>query len=297
MKLSDVQRGIILDRIESLFESTKASLLGRMFKGSKIYFEVVRRTDPLHTIEGIYTYTMKMLYGPEAKPKKKNIQNLAEVTGNYIDAQQLKVKNHILADVARAKTPSEAIRSIRNHFDKAGEYLDLLVANEAHTAQAYASREGISKLSADVGDESPTVVCLGVVDHKICKYCKSMYHDSANLRLPKPYKLSQLTEGYFKPKEWDGKTPHMPGLHPRCRHVLSYVPKNFGFDSSGTIVFNGMGYDYYKDYWGMKKTEEQPTEGLSKANFMSYDEYLEINIEHEKEHVHSAKCAEGCSHP
>ncbi len=290
MKLTDAQRRLIIDRIESLFESTKASLLGKYFKGPKIHFEVVRRTDPLHTIEGLYTYTMKLLYGPDAKPRKENIKNLTEITGDYLDAQQLRVKNHILADVAKAKSPSEAIRSIRGHFEKAGAYVDLLVANEAHIVQAYASREGIQKLASDIKVKDPVVVFLGVCDHKICKYCKAMYHDSANLRMPKPYLLSQVREGYFKPKEWDGKTPHQSPLHPYCRHVMSFVPPNFGYDKTGTIVFKSIGYDYYSDYWGMKKSEELPSTAPAEPNFVSYDEYLEMNIEHEKEHVHGPGC-------
>lgn len=290
MKLSDAQRRLILDRVESLFDTTKAGLLGKFFKGPKMYFDVVRRTDPLHTIEGIYTFTLKMLYGPEAKPKQSNIKNLAEITSNYIDAQEMKVKNHIIADVQKAKTPSEAIRLVRGHFEKAGEYLDLLVANEAHITQAYASREGITKLASDIGVDDPTVVFLGVTDHKICKYCKSMYHDRANLKMPKPYKLSQVREGYFKPKEWDGKTPHQVPLHPRCRHVMSFVPPNFGFNSAGVIVFKEIGYDFHKDYWSMKKAEELPPDVPPMADFISYDEYLEINLEHEKEHKHGPDC-------
>lgn len=292
MKITDAQRRLIIDRIESLFEKTKAGLLGKLFKGPKLYFEVAKRTDPLHTIEGIYTYTMKLLYGPDAKPNQSTIKNLSEITADYMDSQQLKVKNHILADVAKAKTPSEAIRSIRGHFEKAGKYVELLVANEAHIVTAYASREGITRLASDIKVKDPTVVFLGVCDQKICKYCKSMYHDKANIRMPKPYKLSQVREGYFKPKEWDGKTPHQSPLHPNCRHVMSFVPPNFGYDKSGTIVFKALGYDYYSDYWGMNKSEEPDTLVKPEPSFMSYDEYLEMNIAHEAEHVHGP----GCNH-
>lgn len=289
MKLTDAQRNLIIDRVESLFEGTKARLLGTMFKGPKLYFEVVRRADPLHTIEGLYNFTLKTMYGANAQPNQKNIEHLAEITGNYMDSQQLKIKNHILADVAKAKTPSEAIRSIRGHFEKAGKYVDLLVSNETRIVQTYASREGISKLSADIGVKDPTVVFLGVCDHKICKYCKSMYHDSASIRKPKPYKLSQVQEGYFKPKEWDGKTPHQSPLHPRCRHVMSFVPPNFGFNDAGVIEFRDFGYDYHKDYWKLKKAEELPPEVAPMSNFVSYDEYLDMNIIHEAEHLHAAQ--------
>jgi hypothetical protein len=293
MKLSDAQRDLILDRIEALFEGTKARLLGKLFRGPSLQFEVVRRTDPLHTIEGIYEYTLNMLYGAGAKPDKKILENLAEVTGNYIDAQQLKVKNHVLADVAKAKSPSEAIRTIRESFNKAGDYVDMLVANETRIVQAYASREGISQVAADLGVEDPTVVFLGITDTRICKYCKAMYHDSANLQKPKPYKLSQLQEGYFKPKDWDWKTPHQAPLHPRCRHLMVFVSPNFGYDESGMSHFVDFGYDYYKDYWKLKKSEELPPDKTPMADFLSYDEYLAFNIEHEKEHVHGPDCNHG----
>jgi hypothetical protein len=293
MKLTDAQRNIILDRIESLFEGTKARLLGRLFEGPRIYFEIVRRADPLDTIEGIYNFTLKTLYGANAKPNNKTIENLGEVTSNYMDAQQLKVKNHVLADVAKAKTPSEAMRAVRGHFEKAGQYVDLLVANETRIVQSYASREGISKLSADLGVKDPTVVFLGVCDHKICKYCKSMYHDSASIRKPKPYKLSQVQEGYFRAKDWDGKTPHQVPLHPRCRHVMVFVPPNMGYDASGMIQFVEFGYDYHKDYWKMKKAEELPPDNPPMGDFFSYDEYLTFSLEHEAEHEHADSCDHG----
>ena len=169
----------------------------------------------------------------------------------------------------------------------------MLVANETRIVQAYASREGITQVASDINDTDPTVVFSGICDTRICKYCKAMYHDSANLNKPKPYRLSQLREGYFKPKEWDGKTPHQAPLHPRCRHTMSYCPKNMGFDADGTIHFVDFGYDYYKDYWKLKKGEEPDARSTPMPDFLSYDDYLAFNIEHEKEHVHGPDCNHG----
>jgi hypothetical protein len=284
MKLSSDQRKAITDRIEDLFEKTKARLLGRYFKGPKIYFQVAAETDPLHTLEGIYTYTLNMLYGTGIKPKKKNVRNLAEITSNYIDAQSMKVTNHVLADVAKAKNPTQAIKAISGHLDKAGQYVDLLVANETKIAQAYASREGITKLSSDIGVDDPTVVFLGIIGSPTrCKYCRKMYSDAKNEHIPIPYKLSEVNEGYFKGKLWDGKTPHQAPLHPSCREVMAFVPPNFGYTASGTIEFKYFGYDYHKDYWEVNKTEKaiNPTDSNIR---LTYEEYLEAAIEHKKEH-------------
>lgn len=278
MKLTEEQKEAILSQVDALFESTKANLLGRFFRGSRFFFQIANKADPFGTIEGIYFYTLNMLYGAGTQPNKKIVENLCEITGNYLDSQKLKTKNHILADIQNARNQTEAMAAVNNHMEKAGKYIDMLVANETRIAQAYASREGISKLASDIGVEDPTVVFLGVTDHKICKYCKSMYHDVNNIRLPKPYKLSQIREGYFKPKEWDGKTPHQAPVHPRCRHSMSFVPPNFGFTPNGTIEFKSIGYDYYKDYWGLRKSEEP--ESYPKADFSDYEGYLEENLHH-----------------
>lgn len=279
MKLSNAQREAILKQIESLFEGTKANLLGRYFKGPRIFFQIASEADPMHTIEGIYHYTLNMLYGAGVRPQDpKIVENLAEITGNYFDSQKLKVQNHILADILNAKTQKEANAAITNHMERAEQYVDMLVSNETRITQAYASREGITKLASDIGVQDPTVVFLGVTDHKICKYCKSMYHDVNNIRVPKPYKLSQIREGYFKPKEWDGKTPNQAPLHPRCRHSMSFVPPNFGFTAAGVIEFKEIGYDYYKEYWSINKSEEPQSNPM--ADFTDYEGYLDYNLDH-----------------
>lgn len=278
MDLTSAQRKIIFDQVEKIFETAKANLLGKHFQGPRIFFQVAKKADPLHTIEGIYHYTLNMLYGAGATPDPKVVENLAEITGNYFDSQKLKIKNHILADILKAKNVTEAVSAVKTHFDKAEKYVDMLVANETRITQAYASREGISMVASDIGVEDPTVVFLGVTDNKICKYCKSMYHDANNIRMPKPYKLSQIREGYFKPKEHDGKTPHQAPLHPRCRHSMSFVPPNFGFTASGVIEFKEFGYDYYKEYWKLNKAEE-PSD-IPMADFSDFEGYLDFNLDH-----------------
>jgi hypothetical protein len=278
MRLNPFQRNFILKHIEMLFESAKASLLGRYFQGPRIFFQIAQKADPFYTIEGIYKYTLNMLYGAGATPDPETVENLAEITNNYFDAQKLKIKNHIIADILNAKTKKDALDSVKDHFDKAEKYVSMLVANETRITQAYASREGISLLASDIGVKDPTVVFLGVTDHKICKFCKAMYHDANNIRLPKPYKLSQVKEGYFRPKEWDYKTPNQAPLHPNCRHSLSFVPPNFGFTANGIIEFKEFGYDYYKEYWALNKTEQLKSAPL--PNFSDYEDYLTLNLNH-----------------
>lgn len=284
MDLSSEQREEILSAIDNLFEKAKANLLGRFFQGSRIFFQVARKADPLHTIEGIYHYTLNSLYGAGATSENpKIIENLAEITGNYFDSHKLKVKNHIIADLLKSKNHTEAIGSLKQHFSKAEKYIDMLVANETRIAVAYANREGISRIASDLGVEDPTVIFVGITDNKICKYCKNMYHDKKNINLPKPYKLSQIREGYFKPKEWDQKTPHQSPLHPHCRHVMSFVAPNTGYDQNGFPHFKHFGYDYYKEYWKLNKSEEPSN--IPMADFSDFEGYLDLNLGHRHDKI------------
>src|SRR5579871_5421450 len=130
MKLSPLQRRAVLDNLDEIFYSLKARMLGKFFKGPKIYFEIVQRANPLDTVEGIFTYTMKMLYGSKAKPPEDQIEALAETTGNYLDEQRLKIANKIMADISQADSPEDALAAIKENVDKISEHVDTLVANE-----------------------------------------------------------------------------------------------------------------------------------------------------------------------
>lgn len=131
----------------------------------------------------------------------------------------------------------------------------------------------------------------GIISHN-CKYCKQMYHDPNNIRKPRPYKLSQLAHGYFKPKLWDGKTP-FDGAHPNCRHTMTMVAPGFTFNEQGVSDFKSFTHDYYIEYYNIHKSEEPTGEPLIKAEqFMDYDEYLEWSQNLENPH----KCHEGCNH-
>lgn len=292
--ITPAQRSLILKQIESLFDSTKAKLLGRFFKGPRLYFTVAAQSDPLHTLEGLYNYTLNMMYGGGTQPQDdKVIEDLSDIAGNYLDAQKLKVANKLANDLIAAKTNGQIMSTVEEHLENASKYVDMLTSNELKITTAYATREGITKLASDLKVNDPVVVFLGVVDERVCKYCKSMYHDRKNLYRPKPYKLSQVQMAYFKPKLWDGKTPFI-NAHPRCRHTMSFVAPGFGFTDTGMPTFIGGGYDYYKEFWSLNKSEEPPViESLSKSqHFMDYDEYLEWSKTHENSH----SCTSGCKH-
>lgn len=251
MKLTRKQRQTILDKLDDMFFGLKARLLGRFFKGPRIYFQIVKQVNPMETLEGLYRHAMAHMHGPGAKIDDQSVEDLAEITANYIDAHKLKVANKIMADVAQAKTTKQAMSAIKNNVEHASTYIGSLVGNEAKTVQAYAEREGVTQVASSMGIADPVVAKLGVIDAKMCKNCKKLWHSESNIRVPKLYKLSELLEGY----NTDHKNPiaTVGPTHPHCRHTMTFVPPDYGFDSSGRIEFKGFGHDAYAEQNGSKK--------------------------------------------
>lgn len=247
MKLTNVQRADIEFTIEDMFFHLKARLLGKYFTGPKIYFEVVEQTNPLETLEGVYNFTYNMLYGAGAKPNPKRVKQLMKITGNYLDAERLRTVNHVLNAIESAKTFDDVKEVVEKQMEKTNGYVNMLVGNEIRNIQANAEKEGIEKLGAAIGVEDPVVCKLGVVDDKLCKYCRPLWHTDENPMIPKVYKLSELKDGYMNHKD---PQPTILASHPSCRHVTSMIPPGFGFTNQGVITFKGFGYDIYAEQRG-----------------------------------------------
>jgi len=248
MKVNPRQQGILKRIIDDLFWSLKAKVLGRFFKGPKIYFEVVEETNPLETIEGIYKYTQFMFRGPDAKPDEKRIKTLAGITSNYIEAERLKTQNQVLATVEQSESYEDLSTNLSEQLDKTHKNVHKILVTETRNIQSNAEAEGITEVAASLGVEDPIVVKRGVIDEKMCKNCRKLWHTKANVYVPKVYKLSELQAGYNK--DWKNPIPTINSTHPNCRHVLSYIPPNFGFDSKGQLVFKGFGHDAYETQEG-----------------------------------------------
>jgi hypothetical protein len=242
MDLTKKQRQTILNKIDDMFMGLKARLLGRFFKGPRIYFQIVKQSDPMETLEGLYRHTMAHMFGPNAKINDENVEDLSEITANYIDAHKLKMANKIMAEVSQAKTSEEALNAIKSNMEKADDYISMLVSNEAKTVQSYAEREGIIQVASSIGVKDPIVAKLGVIDEKMCKNCKDLWH-SKNLRIPKVYKLSELTNGYNT--DHKNPVPTVGPTHPNCRHTMTLIPPDYGFNDAGQVVFKSLGYNEY----------------------------------------------------
>ncbi len=249
MDLTEKQQLAITESINDLFYKLAVKLLGRFFKGPKIYFALLKDFNMLDTLEGAYRYSLALSHGPGFEPDEKRIKRLSKITQGYLDSQRLKTLNHVLMAVEAGDDVEEVKEEVQKQLDKATNYVDLLVNNEFRVTQAYAERDGIERLSASLGIDDPTVVKLGQVDNKLCKECRNLWHSSENVKVPKAYKLSELKSGYM-----DHKNPEPTELpsHPRCRHVLTMVPAGYTFNGNGVIQFKAFNFDFYADQHGAK---------------------------------------------
>lgn len=270
MKLTDAQRAVITETINDVFYRVQARLLGRWFRGPTMYFSVVNETDPLDTLEGAYRYALNMMFGANASVDEREMKALNQIAANYFEAERLRRINQTIADISGANTEQEMLDAIQNNIDQASSYVQKLVTTETRNMQAYAERDGINRLGAEIGVEDPIVVKLGVVDDKICKACKKLWHDPTNLHRPRPWKMSELRDGYNKSQS--DPIPTVSATHPNCRHVMSMVPPNYGFTANGVIQFKSFGYDYYEDYYSVHK-HEKFDENLLKSCTCGYHEH------------------------
>lgn len=245
MDLKDEQKASIEFSVSDIFYRLKMRLLGRFFTGPRIYFEIVDDLNPLDTLEGIYHYTASMMYGSTFRPSIKRIKNLNKITDNYIEAERLKTINNVIQAAQQGQSLDEIEQLIKETLDKSSKYIDMLVVTEARNVQSNAEREGVEKIAASIGVEDPNVCKVGVIDKKMCPVCRKLWHSEDNVYVPKVYKLSELQDGYNQ----SAKDPIATVLasHPRCRHVLTFIPPNFGFNDRGMIEFKGFGYDIYKE--------------------------------------------------
>ncbi len=248
MDLKDEQRVAIEFSVSDIFYRLKMRLLGRFFTGPSIYFELVDDLNPLNTLEGIYHYTASMMYGSSFKPSVKRVKTLNRITDNYIEAERLKTINKIMQAAEQGESLDDIESMLKETLDKSAEYVDMLVVTEARNVQANAEREGIEKVAASIGVEDPIVCKYGKIDDKMCPVCRYLWHSEENIYIPKVYKLSELKDGYNTSTK--DPIPTVLASHPRCRHILTLIPPNFGFNARGQIEFKGFGYDIYSEQRG-----------------------------------------------
>lgn len=253
MTLTEQQRKAIISAVEELYQDHKIRLLGRLFRGSQIWFEVIKTVNPSQSLEGLFRYALHHMYGPGADVDEELLMKMAGITSNYLDAEKLKTINMVLHQVEQSDSLKDLNASLKEIFKKATFKMEQITVTEARNFSNLAEREGIMQLAATFGVSDPTVARIGPMDAKTCKICKKLWHDDLNPKIPKMYKASEIRDGYTKHKD---PFPTWNASHPNCRHVWVTIAPNYGFDESGQLKFISFGHDEFsKRRQGMSKSE------------------------------------------
>ena len=233
---------VIKKTIAELFERSRARLLGRQLsKPNRILIQLMKDFGLENTIEGLFRSALASGVTLDADVDESLIEAQAAETGGYIDELEKRTYRSVLDAVKTGDT-----EAVTKAFTKATSDLEAIVITETNKAQNLAVYDGVMQAANAIGVNDPTLCALGKLDGKTCKYCLQMYHVESNQKKPRAFKSSQILEGWFKPKEWDGKTTYRPSLHPRCRHLLVAILPGFGLDENGTIKYVSKNYDEYE---------------------------------------------------
>jgi hypothetical protein len=276
MFLSELQTAAIRKILDNLFLKLKAKVLGEFFKGPKLYFQISRRANALETLAGIFKYSL-FTTDPNATFDPKQVAPLANITGNYIDAEKNRALVRIIEGVQNGD-PETLPEIIESSIDKSNNYIKMLVTTEVRTAQARGEMHGIQTVGASMGVADPTVVRLGVLDNRLCHICTKLWHMPNNVLIPRAYKVSELQEGYNTDRV--NPVPTVAPSHPRCRHILTLVPPNMGYNEAGRLKFMGFGYDMYAE---QHKELGKSETNISASPTMDISQFVEFSMEHEKE--------------
>jgi hypothetical protein len=239
--LTRAQRRLVSERVRSIFSRARDRLLGRPGVDSPvgIRFSVDgRQPEGGSTLADAMRYASALANRGVPVVDPNDVDKVAEIFSNYMDAEAARSVNSVIQAMEAAATPEQASRSLVSALNASRQKVETILMTETRQAQAHAERDGIARVAADLGDPDPDVCWVGPLDAKTCKWCLAMYHDSRNPHVPRIWRLSQLRGGYFKPKEWDGESVYQ-SAHPRCRHVMTIIPKGYSFDAQGKLRYIG----------------------------------------------------------
>lgn len=244
--------------IKTIFDKLVIFLLGpKIAQDNNITADEynLKNINDENPLEKAYTNAFIIFTGhkPTSKISQNSLITLNDTAIEFVNKAKKKFSKELKRSLEKSKNPEQAKAIILDFQKKINNYASLLFNSEIRSAQAFAERDAILSVAEQQNISDPTVVKLGVVDHKICEACKILWHHPQNLFLPRPWKLSELQHGYTK--NLKDPTPTVLPTHPNCRHILSIVPPNYGFNANGQIVFVHDGFDYYQNFYFFNKKE------------------------------------------
>ena len=236
----------IRSSIEKLFDRSALMLVGPIPKLQKKMPYLVGFTAMIGLAN---LFVESMNNKPLNSIEEAVLKGLLEGANNYVDVLKEKTVNDVVqkiegvarqAQMSGERIPQEEIQKILSEeFSKAKSHLEKIAAAETTKVRNIGATMDITRASALEGETDPVVGFAVTNGSKACDCCKKI-HLMEDGVTPRLYKLSEVSAGYYKKGD---KYPSLAGLHPNCFCSLFRVPKDWGFDGNGHMVFVGIGHD------------------------------------------------------
>lgn len=201
---------------------------------SHIFVQAMANKRPNSLEQGVLKGLLESSNGYIDSLKNKTMSNVTERIDGL--AREAKLQNRKLSE-------EEVQEVLDDELNRAQSHLKAIAESESTKLRNLGTMMDISRVSASVGDEDPTVFFVVVKDAATCKECLRL-HLMPDQSTPRLWKLSELKQGYHKRGE-DNASAF--GLHPHCRCTLTYLTKGFGFDKTGKLKYQEEGFDAYSD--------------------------------------------------
>lgn len=204
-------------------------------------------------------YGLSHLFVQAMANKKPNsieqdfLKSLLESADGYIESLKNRTKSSVAeridglareASVQKRKLTEEEVQTvIDEEMRRAKSALATIIEAESTKFRNLGTMVEISKVSASVGDDDPTVFFVVIKDQTTCKECVRL-HLMEDQVTPRLWKFSDLGQAYHKR---GNDKPSAFGLHPHCRCTLTYLCKGFGFDKNGRLQYQEEGFDAHSE--------------------------------------------------
>lgn len=233
--------------IEKMFDSIALHFLGNLprFKDKKT---MVFSTAPNLGLSHLFIQAMENKV-PNSIEQDMLIGLLGTADG-YIQSVKSQAKSNLIDRIdgitreaslrGERANEQEVQAAITEEMNKARFKLQTIVESESTKLRNMGTLMSITRMSASVGDNDPTVFFVIVRDGVTCKECIRLH--TVDGTVPRLWKFSELKQGYHKRGE---NNPSAFGLHPHCRCTLNYLTRGFGFDENGKLTYISEGFDLY----------------------------------------------------
>lgn len=201
---------------------------------SHLFVQAMANKAPNSLEQGVLKGLLESSNGYIESLKNKTMSNVAERIDGI--AREAKLQHRKLSEEEIQVVLDDELGRAQNHMKTIAEA-------ESTKLRNLGTMMDISRVSASVGDEDPTVFFIVVKDNTTCKECLQL-HLMEDQVTPRLYKLSELKQGYHKRGE---DKPSAFGLHPHCRCTLTYLTRGFGFDKVGKLKYQEEGFDAYSE--------------------------------------------------